>query len=234
MKELVESILQKEYTKANELFSEQINSVVSRKLTEAKKMYAAKMSVKEQLKVDNKGKFHEPTGYVKNASIEKAERRLTEGDVTPMVDTFRTDSYTVHTGIKTGSPVRITHNKTGTTKIISHPDARTTLYKHGDNLTDKHVENILYQGEGGKHGKPETMKEEAKKAALSIVAKRKKISEEKIHNEKGEHLGDVMEITGSHAKDPTKKVKKFRAERNDGKTLITADKKAAHKFLENK
>jgi hypothetical protein len=218
--------------------------------------------MKEQLKVDNKGKFHEPTGYVKNASIEKAERGLTEGDVTPMVDTFRTDSYTVHTGIKTGSPVRITHNKTGTTKIISHPDARTTLYKHGDNLTDKHVENILYQGEGGKHGKPETMKEEAKKAALSIVAKRKETSgekvkrflgalegpgrlktsekpklvnkEEKIHNEKGEHLGDVMEITGSHAKDPTKTVKKFRAERNDGKTLITADKKAAHEFLENK
>lgn len=139
MKELVESILQKEYTKANELFSEQINSVVSRKLTEAKKMYAAKMSVGEQLNVDKRGNYDETGGRDVILSHEKKKRGLTEN-----------------------------------------------------------------------------------------------VSEEKIHNEKGEHLGDVMEITGSHAKDPTKKIKKFRAERKDGKTLITANKKAAHEFLENK
>ena len=156
---------------------------------------------------------------------------MTEGDVVSIGGSIhKTKNYTVSVGKSDNDPVVVHHESSGTKTRITHPDARAYVARIADKrkLNDEDVDNLKSKY------KPETMKEEAKKAALSIVAKRKEISEEKIHNEKGEHLGDVMEITGSHAKDPTKKVKKFRAERNDGKTLITANKKAAHEFLENK
>ena len=77
MNELIESIVNKQYTKADELIHEALKNIVDRKLHEVKKMCAAKMSV-EQLKVDAQGKFREATGNKKLASIEKAERGLSE------------------------------------------------------------------------------------------------------------------------------------------------------------
>lgn len=79
MRNLVESILNKDYTKANDHLHEELKIIVARKLLEAKKMLTAKMYT-EQLNVDNMGNFHEPTGYIKKASIEKAERGLAEED----------------------------------------------------------------------------------------------------------------------------------------------------------
>ena len=57
---------------------------------------------------------------------------------------------------------------------------------------------------------------------------------EKIHDSDGKLLGTIMTISGSHAKDPTKTVKKFRAEPVNGKTLITADKASAIAHIKNK
>lgn len=54
---------------------------------------------------------------------------------------------------------------------------------------------------------------------------------EKIHDANGKLLGTIMTITGSNDKNPTKTVKKYRAETVSGKTLITADKKAALQHL---
>lgn len=183
MNQLVESIIIKEYTKADQIFHEEMNDIVSRKLNEAKKMYAAKM-FSEQLNVDAKGKFKETTGNKKLASIEKAERGLAEGDVVPLGDKFETSSYKVHVGTKPGSPVVITHKKTGITRTVSGGRALVGIYRNAEKgLKDEHIEDILYSDQGKKPEdqgkKPETMKEEAKKAALSIVSKRAETSDEK-------------------------------------------------------
>jgi hypothetical protein len=59
-------------------------------------------------------------------------------------------------------------------------------------------------------------------------------NEEKVHNNNGDHVGDIMKISGTHAKIPTRTVTKYRAERKaDGETLITTNKKTAIDFLIN-
>lgn len=83
MRNLVESILNKDYTKANDHLHEELKIIVARKLLEAKKMLAAKMSVGEQLNVDENGNYRETGGGKVALSHEKQKRGLTEGDVVP-------------------------------------------------------------------------------------------------------------------------------------------------------
>ena len=162
MNELIESIINKEYTKADEIINEELKIIVARKLNEAKKMVAAKIFT-EQLNIDDKGKFHEAGGKKVLGSVEKLKRGLAEED----------------------KPKK---------------ELSSRAQKFLDALT----------GEKYKKEKPPN------------VIPFKKLKEEKIENENGEHIGDLMQITETHAKNPTKTVKKYRAERKDGKTLITA------------
>jgi hypothetical protein len=53
MKNLIEHIERKEYVEANDVFLEAIGQIVERKLFEAKKMYAAKLSLKEAVRAKN-------------------------------------------------------------------------------------------------------------------------------------------------------------------------------------
>lgn len=177
MKNLVESILNKDYTKANDHLHEELKNIVARKLNEAKKMCAAKMSVGEQLNVNAQGNYEESGGRDVSLSHEKQKRGLAEGDVANIGTTHKTKNYTVSVGKADDAPVVITHNKSGITLRITHPDARAYVARIADKreLNDDDVDNLKSKY------KPETMKEEAKKAALSIVAKREETSKEKVN-----------------------------------------------------
>mgnify|MGYP003343846099 CR=1 FL=1 len=177
MNELIESIINKEYTKADNLFNEALNAIVVRKLNEAKKMYTAKM-FSEQVTVNNMGRVPTSVG-TEPRSYYVQRKGLAEGDVVPLGDKFETDSYHIHVGSKEDSPVVITHKDTGITRKVPGGRARVGIYRNAEKgLNDKHIEDILYGTEGNAK-KPETMKEEAKKAALSIVSKRAETSDEK-------------------------------------------------------
>jgi hypothetical protein len=152
MKNLIESIINKDYVAAREGIFEQLENIRERKLHEMKKMVAAKTTINEKVRVKN---------YDKKAAQDVANQTAKE--------------------MKPKQP-------------------------------SEFFASII--------------KKKLGKKDMSV-------NEEKVHNDKGEHIGDVMEITGSHAKDPTRTVKKYRAERKDGKTLITADKSAAREFLES-
>jgi hypothetical protein len=144
MNQLVESIIIKEYTKADQMFHEEMNDIVSRKLNEAKKMYAAKM-FSEQLNVDAKGKFKETTGNNKLASIEKAERGLAEGDVVPFAGKSDNKSPKVHVGndfvaVDHGDKVTFhknEDNKPGTMLgSLGTKGTQTFRYKHSEASKD--------------------------------------------------------------------------------------------------
>jgi hypothetical protein len=184
MNQLVESIIIKEYTKADQIFHEEMNDIVSRKLNEAKKMYAAKM-FSEQLNVDAKGKFNEAGGKDVVLSHEKQKRGLAEGDVVPLGDKFETSSYKVHVA---KDRVIIKHKDTGITRIAFGGRPLVNIYRNAEQgLEDKHIEDILYSDQGKKPEdqgkKPETMKEEAKRAAMRIMQEKvrvKNVTPEKI------------------------------------------------------
>lgn len=61
MRNLVESILNKDYTKANDHLHEELKIIVARKLLEAKKMFTAKMYT-EQVTVTDQGRAVTPVG----------------------------------------------------------------------------------------------------------------------------------------------------------------------------
>ena len=164
MNELIESIVNKQYTKADQLFHEAMNSIVSRKLNEAKKMCAAKMSV-EQLNVDSQGNFHEAGGRNVILSHENQKRGLAEGDVKSIGTSHETENYTVSMGHANDAPVVVKHKSSGIKTRITHPDARAYVARISDKrkLTDSDVDNLKTKY------KPVSMKEEAKKAALNII-----------------------------------------------------------------
>jgi hypothetical protein len=172
MKSLIESILNKEYSKANDIFVESLNNIASKKLLEAKKMCAAKMSV-EQLTVDDEGKFQEAGGRRIRLYHAKQKRGLAEGDVVPLGDKFETKSYNVHVGKNPNSRVVITHKETGVTRKVSGTNAKVGIFRNSENkeLKDSDIEDILY---GGKD-KPESMKEEAKKAAIRALQEKVRV-----------------------------------------------------------
>ena len=193
MNQLVESIIIKEYTKADQMFHEEMNDIVSRKLNEAKKMYAAKM-FSEQLNVDKKGNYEETGGGNVALSHEKQKRGLAEGDVVPFPsernkETDKTDNVTKHVGeehivIGRGSKMSVYDKKTGKHKFtIGNPDSMVAYYKrHGEN--GGNVEKAL------DHMKKTTepsyttpinannivpMKEEAKRAAMRIMQEKVRV-----------------------------------------------------------
>ena len=160
MRNLVESILNKDYTKANDHLHEELKIIVARKLLEAKKMYAAKMSVDEQF------------GNTRTlSSIELAKRGLAEGDVANIGTTHKTKNYTVSVGKANDAPVVITHNKSGITTRITHPDARAYVARIVDKreLNDDDVDNLKSKY------KPETMKEEAKRSAMKSLQEKVRV-----------------------------------------------------------
>jgi len=199
MRNLVESILTKDFTKANDHLHEELKTIVARKLNEAKKMYAAKMSVGEQLNVDKRGNYDETGGRKVILSHEKQKRGLAEGDVVPFTtkndnDTLDLGTHTLRLHKDPDKGAILTHKESGKQTELS-PDAMAAARRHLDKNPDDHsgAMKILSQKYGittskdpnyprkPKSADIETMKEEAKKAALSIVAKREETSEEKVN-----------------------------------------------------
>lgn len=77
MKELLEQIIEKQHTKANEIFESHMSDIVKSKLNEVKKMIAARMD--EQVTVDHTGKVHTASGEKLLPSVYRARRQLAEG-----------------------------------------------------------------------------------------------------------------------------------------------------------
>lgn len=196
MNQLVESIIIKEYTKADQMFHEEMNDIVSRKLNEAKKMYAAKM-FSEQLDVDKKGNYEETGGRDVVLSHEKQKRGLAEeGDVVPLDPSKRkTDNVTnvtkhvgeKHTVIGSGSKMSVYDKETGKHKFtIGNPDSMVAYYrrhaKNGGNVEEAllHMINTTEPS----YTTPKTadivpmkepMKEEAKRAAMRIMQEKVRV-----------------------------------------------------------
>ena len=211
MNELIESIINKEYTKADNLFNEALNAIVVRKLNEAKKMYTAKM-FSEQVTVNNMGRVPTSVG-TEPRSYYVQRKGLAEGDVVPLGSLEKSGNK------NTGPKVHV-----GNTFVaVDHGD-KVTFHKNEDNKPGKMLGSLGSEGrktfqqahsnsleEVGftpdasagtitkeraldtavretmtKH-KPDLeatssvtkLKEEAKKAALKLVSKRKETPEEK-------------------------------------------------------
>jgi hypothetical protein len=130
MKQLVESIIIKEYTKADQMFHEEMNDIVSRKLNEAKKMYAAKM-FSEQLNVDKKGNYEETGGRDVVLSHEKQKRGLAEDDVVPFAGKSGNKSPKVHVG--------------NDFVAVDHGD-KLTFHKNEDNKPGKMLGSLGTEG----------------------------------------------------------------------------------------
>lgn len=189
MRNLVESILNKDYTKANDHLHEELKIIVARKLNEAKKMLAAKISVKEQLKVDDKAKFRESTGNKKLVSIEKSERGLTEGDVVPLDPSKRkkeTDAVTKHVGkehtvLGSDGQMSVYDNEGKHKFTIDNGSSMTAYYRHYDKHGDVEAaldhmkKNTIPSYTKPKTADIETMKEEAKRAAMKSLQEKVRV-----------------------------------------------------------
>ena len=77
MKDLLEQIIEKQHTKANEIFESHMSDIVESKLNEVKKMIAARMD--EQVTVGHTGKVHTASGEELLPSVYRARRQLAEG-----------------------------------------------------------------------------------------------------------------------------------------------------------
>ena len=77
MKQLIESIANKDHTASNELFEQHMNQLMNEKLDEVKKMIAARID--EQITVNKDGKVHTAAGEEVLPSVYRARRQLAEG-----------------------------------------------------------------------------------------------------------------------------------------------------------
>lgn len=77
MKQLIESITNKDHTASNELFEQHMNQLMNQKLDEVKKMIAARID--EQITVNKDGKIHTAAGEEILPSVYRARRQLAEG-----------------------------------------------------------------------------------------------------------------------------------------------------------
>lgn len=77
MKQLIESITNKDHTASNELFEQHMNQLMNQKLDEVKKMIAARID--EQITVNKDGKVHTAAGEEILPSVYRARRQLAEG-----------------------------------------------------------------------------------------------------------------------------------------------------------
>ena len=85
MKQLIESITNKDHTASNELFEQHMNQLMNQKLDEVKKMIAARID--EQITVNKDGKVHTAAGEEILPSVYRARRQLAEGKWSKKVDT---------------------------------------------------------------------------------------------------------------------------------------------------
>lgn len=76
MTDLIESIINKNFTEANSQLNERLEQIAERKITEVKKMVAAKLE--EQTTVQDDGNVHTASGRKVLPSVRKAELGLTE------------------------------------------------------------------------------------------------------------------------------------------------------------
>lgn len=76
MKDLLEQIIEKQHTKANEIFESHMSDIVESKLNEVKKMLAARMD--EQITVQDNGMHLTATGEEILPSVYRARRQLAE------------------------------------------------------------------------------------------------------------------------------------------------------------
>jgi len=77
MKQIVEHIVNKEHTKANELIEQHIGNIIESKLNEVKKMIAARID--EQIIVQSDGMAHTASGEEILPSVLRQRRQLAEG-----------------------------------------------------------------------------------------------------------------------------------------------------------
>jgi hypothetical protein len=77
MKQIVEHIVNKEHTKANELIEQHIGNILESKLNEVKKMIAARID--EQIIVQSDGMAHTASGEEILPSVLRQRRQLAEG-----------------------------------------------------------------------------------------------------------------------------------------------------------
>lgn len=183
MRNLVESILNKDYTKANDHLHEELKIIVARKLLEAKKMLAAKMSVGEQLNVDKRGNYDETGGRDVILSHEKQKRGLTEGNVAGVIKKEDATRYTAGKYRITAYPNKTTiHNtENNETHEIPGKSAQEQLIRHvekGNKVEEFHAENLISNMKGVK--KIDTtpvskLKEEAKRAAMKSLQEKVRI-----------------------------------------------------------
>lgn len=75
MTDLIESIINKNFTEANSQLNERLEQIAERKITEVKKMVAAKLE--EQTTVQDDGNVHTASGRKVLPSVRKAELGLT-------------------------------------------------------------------------------------------------------------------------------------------------------------
>lgn len=183
MKNLVESILNKDYTKANDHLHEELKIIVARKLNEAKKMYAAKMSVCEQLNVDKRGNYDETGGRDVILSHEKQKRGLAEGDVVPLDPSKRkkeTDAVTKHVGkehtvLGSDGQMSVYDNEGKHKFTIDNGSSMTAYYRHYDKHGDVEAAlDHMKKNTTPSYTKPksadiEQIKEEAKRAAIKSL-----------------------------------------------------------------
>jgi hypothetical protein len=76
MKQLIESIANKDHTESNELFEQHMNQLMNEKLDEVKKMIAARID--EQITVNKDGEVHTATGEKVLPSVLRQRRGLSE------------------------------------------------------------------------------------------------------------------------------------------------------------
>ena len=154
MKELIESVIHNKLSKANDIFEEKMKNIVSRKLNETKKIFAAKLSEGDVV------------------SLRKPDTdRYTVGKY--QVSIRDSNEITIH---EKNGKTHVISDEMLSDDIKKHVEA-------GEKLRPLHIDVILRNVKGWKEvesTEPTNIKEDAKKAALEIVNKRPESSKEKV------------------------------------------------------
>jgi hypothetical protein len=159
MKQIVEHIVNKEHTKANELIEQHIGNILESKLNEVKKMIAARID--EQIIVQSDGMAHTASGEEILPSVYRARRQLAEGKWSKKVDT------------KKDSPREVVRKKISAKRAArpapEMPDERyTELVKKGEERITKRKLRIK-NTEERKKAAEEDAKRKAKEAKMAEI-----------------------------------------------------------------
>ena len=212
MRNLVESILNKDYTKANDHLHEELKIIVARKLNEAKKMCAAKMSVGEQLNVNAQGNYEESGGRDVSLSHEKQKRGLAEGDVVPLDPSKRkkeTNAVTkhvgkVHTVLGSDGQMSVYDNEGKHKFTIDNGSSMTAYYRHYDKHGDVEAAlDHMKKNTTPSYTKPksadiEQIKEEAKRAAMKSLQEKNRV--------RGDVTPETIKASRAHSAETNKEL----------------------------